>query len=680
MGTDYQIVESDKYDFAEVRKAGLVPGRKGRKRGREYKDLITAFDIETTTLTGFTERPQAVMYVWQWAFGSGIVVMGRTWEQFTSFCQRLIRALDGSTLIVYVHNLSFEFQFLSGIYSFSKDDVFCMDSRKILRAYMWDALEFRCSYIHSNMSLAEYTRKMGVKHAKLSGDDFDYSRIRYPWTPLTAQEVAYCTHDVIGLVEALNADMISTGDTLRTIPLTSTGYVRRDAKNAVIRCNWIRDILPDWDVYRMLRGAFRGGNTHANRYFSGKTVENVTSFDRSSSYPDVQVNCLYPVAGWFHEPEIDLDRVLKLIYKRGRAVLLRVVFRDIHLTDTKWGFPYLSIDKCAIVGKVGKDNGRILYAECVETYITDVDLRIILGEYSFSGMKILDCYHTRYGRQPQDLIDCTIKYYKDKTELKGVEGQEVYYMKQKNKLNSIYGMEATDPGKQTIEYRGGIYQYGNSKRDAYEEGQKRAFLSYAWGVWVTAWARYRLEEGLRLVYEHGGTPLYVDTDSIKYIGDVDWTAYNDARRADSTKNGAFADDPAGNRHYMGVFEHDATYARFKTLGAKKYIDDEGDGHIHVTIAGVTKSKGGAELERAGGFDAFTEGFTFREAGGSDLIYNDDTDLDVTIDGHALHIGKNVVIQQSTYCVGLAGDYRVLLAQMGTQNDIVKALDEQLSLW
>jgi hypothetical protein len=81
------------------------------------------------------------------------------------------------------------------------------------------------------MSLEAFTSKMGVEDAKL--DDFDYEKIRYPWTELTEREMLYCINDVRGLVQALKKEMQLDGDTLYTIPLTSTGYVRRDCKKAM---------------------------------------------------------------------------------------------------------------------------------------------------------------------------------------------------------------------------------------------------------------------------------------------------------------------------------------------------------------------------------------------------------------------------------------------------------------
>lgn len=655
----------------------------GKKQKKLYYNCISAFDIETSTIDVDGYGKQAFMYVWQWAFdiqGTCYCVLGRTWDEFLNFASALADSIPkGVRLVVFDHNLSYEFQYLAGIYSFKPEDVFCMDSRKVLTALMFDALEFRCSYIHSNMSLAEYTNKMNVEHKKLSGDEFDYSKVRYPWTELTEQEKAYCVHDVIGLVEAVETDMAIYHDNIKSFPLTSTGYVRRDARLAMESEKWVHDIMPDYETYRMLRKAFRGGNTHANRWFSNVVLHNVTSYDRSSSYPDVQVNCEYPMSKFFHEGPITVERLTELMETRHRAVLMSIALSDVRLTDNHWGFPYIPRDKCQVLKDAVLDNGRVVSASYLEMCITDVDFRIILSEYTFDDIVITDCYHARYGKQPKPLIDCTIQYYKDKTQLKGVKGQEVYYMKQKNKLNSIYGMEATDPCKLTIQFENGEYLIDESKtpEQTLKDNEKQGFLSYAWGVWVTAWARYRLEEGLRLVYSQGASPIYTDTDSVKYIGKADWSAYNEERKQDSIRSGAYADDPKGNRHYMGVFELDAEYTDFKTMGAKKYVFTEnGSDTLECTIAGVGKKKGGAEL---GSIENFKEGFIFTEAGGTESRYNDDIDLTIEREGHSLRITRNVCILPSTYELGLTGEYKRLLSCCASAlNNPLKDFEEILA--
>ena len=665
------IIAPEQFPFEWLYEVPLVKRKQGNQKTRKrvkYKDIITAFDIETTRLI---DIEQSVMYVWQWQFGDDYTVVGRTWEQFAAFQRKIAKILDDSVLVVFVHNLSYEFQFLRGIYQFSPDEVFAIKSRKVLKCNMHGCFEFRCSYIHSNMNLDTYTKKMGVKHKKLTGT-FDYEKIRYPWTELRNDELAYCVHDVQGLVEAIKIEMEHDGDNLYTFPLTSTGYVRRDAKKAMstVSISFVKNQLPDYEIYKMLREAFRGGNTHANRYYANYTLHNVHSADRSSSYPDVMCNCKFPISEFYRLGDLPYKEVIKLIEKRNKALIMRVAISGIYLKRIDWGCPYLSISKCRHIENALEDNGRILSADYIETTLTDIDLRIVLQEYSFTDIRFFDVASSRYGYLPTPLINTICQYYHYKTELKNVSGQELLYMKSKNKLNSLYGMCAQDPVKQSILFINNDFQEQNEEEaKLLLEHNKKAFLAYQWGVWVTAWARYRLEEGIILAHgdiENPDSPqfVYCDTDSVKYIGDIDLTVFNRQRILDSKRSGAYATDPAGITHYMGVYEKEHDMCEFRTMGAKKYVYRETpDDKLICTIAGVSKSLGGKELESHGGITAFHEGFTFEEAGGLEAVYNDDINEVIDIDGHSLKITSNVVLRPSTYTLGLSADYKRLLTEV-----------------
>lgn len=636
-----------------------------RKRGnphkkvKHYRNIITAFDIETTTLQ---DIEQSFMYIWQMQVGRDNTVIGRTWPQFFELLLKIRKLLNGDWLVIYVHNLSFEFQFLKGLYEFDEDEVFCTDSRKILKCTMFDCIEFRCSYLLTNMSLDEFTSRMKIEHRKLSGDLFDYSKIRYPDTELSDYEIQYCINDVQGLVEALYKSFEIEGDNVETVPLTSTGYVRRDARRAMESYNHdqLAEMLPDPEVYSLLRSAFRGGNTHANRWYSDQIVEDVKSVDRVSSYPDVMINCKFPMMKFYREPDpVSIRRLKALIWKHKKPVLMNIAFHDIDLKDILQGAPYLTKDKSRNIINGVFDNGRILRADYLETTLTDIDFKIILSMYKWSACNPYEVYTSVYKPLPEALKNVILKYYVDKTELKGLPDQEVYYTKSKNKLNSCYGMTAQDPVKQSIKYRDGEFILDIQDIDKLlKASNKKAFLSYAWGVWVTAWARYRLQEVIDIA---GHNFIYCDTDSVKYIGDIDIAAYNRQRVRDSRKNKAYARDQKGIIHYMGVFENEIdnekkAYDRFKTMGAKKYVY-EVNGKLHITIAGVSKKIGAEEL---GTIENFNEGFTFYAAGGTESIFNDNVDFIIEREGHTLRITDNIVIEPSTYTLGLTAEYKAIL--------------------
>lgn len=635
-------------------------------------DLYCAFDIETSKIiTGYDDSiknslPEPIydsfMYIWQFQIDDYCTVIGRSWPEYIYFLGKISEHLPDGKLIIYVHNLSFEFQFLSGIYNFSDKEVFSPKRRKILKCDMMNKFEYRCSYYLTNMSLKKFTEKMKVKDMKLSGDDFDYSKIRYPWTQLSDEEIQYCVNDVKGLVQALKKNNEVNGDTLLTVPLTSTGYIRRDIKDALRGREVLLSLNPEEWVE--LREAFRGGDTHANRFYANKIIENVNSWDRSSSYPDVMVNCQFPMTDFEYMGEVD-DKVFNHCISHFACLFRLTLDGNIRLKNRYNGMPYIAYDKSRHVQKPVLDNGRILSADYLEITVTDLDYKIIMKEYVADSIAVKDLRIAKYKKLPKPIIEKMCEYYKIKTELKGIKEKQFEYDKFKNRINSGYGMCAQNPVMPPLTYNGLDFQYDDKYQhlsektgiiqELLEKQEETRFINYVWGVWVTAWARYRLREamwniGLERV-------IYVDTDSVKYRGEANWGAYNKERIADSLKSGAYANDSIGITHYMGVMEEEKGYDRFITMGAKKYAYEQ-DGGLHITIAGVDKKKGAKEL---GKLENFKEGFTFIKAGGSRAVYHDiPTVQNIKVEGHLLPITKNVTILDTEYTLGITSDYAKIL--------------------
>lgn len=647
---------------------------RGRRIGtnrRRYLDAVCAFDTETTTV----REKYSVMWVWQLQIGKHDTIIGRTWKEFLKTVKRIKTLIseDDTYICVYVHNLAFEFQFLRGIYKFKPDEVFCVQPRKPLRVDMLGCVEFRCSYLHSNMRLETYLSKMGVEHQKLK---MDYSKARYPWTPIEPGEMAYIVNDVQGLVEAITKEMEHDGDTLYTIPATSTGYVRRDVKKAMreLPHYYIKNLLPDFETFEMLREAFRGGNTHANRYFSKQIINDVKSIDMASCYPAAQMMDLFPVRPFRRVENCSFEKMEDLLYRRKKPLLMRLSFGGLSLKDRYWGCPYIPIDKCRCLTGAVNDNGRVLSADYLEISVTDLDYRIIRGEYAIGEIQIIDLMYSGYGPLPDCLKRAIKHYYTLKTELKGNDAEALLYEKSKNKLNAIYGMSCTNPAKRDILFVGGekSYEFDGSKgfEEILEKSNKKAFFPYQWGVWTTANARMRLEAGIRIAHERGEY-IYCDTDSVKYTGDIGLDELNAPIRDTADKAGAYA-DRGERRYHMGVWEEDDGYpARFATRGAKKYVVENPEtGKLKATIAGVNKREddgrvsGGMELMEHGGFSAFlADEFVFHKAASAKSIYNDHERFMVRVDGHRLKVRECVTITENTYVLKDTLEYSALLDEI-----------------
>lgn len=682
-------ITADKFDYLWLMNLPQQKRKRGNQRSTQkyyYKDIITAFDIETTYIK---EIDQSVMYIWQWQFGEDCTVIGRTWFELQRFMDNLYDHLqqDQSRLVIFVHNLSFEFVYLSGIFDFAPDNIFAVDHRQILKVLYRDTFEYRCSYLQTNMSLRQFCEKMGVKNYKLK---MNYKKRRYWYTELTPKEIAYCINDVKGLVQAISKEMERDGDNLYTLPYTSTGYARRDAREAMrwVSPSYIKNQIPDINIYHLLHDAFRGGNTHANRYYSDIKLTAavhglIHSVDVASMYPDSLCNDLYPITKFTISKGCDLDKLNELVFKKHKAVLIRCSLSNVKLKNEFVPVPYLATSKCKGIINGVYDNGRILEADFIgDTCFTDIDYQILLSQYDFD-LTPITVASARYGKLPPKLREVILSYYVGKTEYKDREGDdehttefyEILYQKLKALLNAQYGMMAQNPVKPDLIYtnnRKHIFKEDDTlnEEELLKKYYKHAFLVYQWGVFCTAHCRKHLQDGIDAC---GAGFIYCDTDSCKYVGDVDFTKINDQYLKRSKKNGCYATDVNGVVHYMGIFEREDDMLSFKTMGAKKYaytkmVKDKKTGEmkekLFITIAGVNKHIGAIELERKGGLDAMVEGCKFIYAGGLEARYNDFPDIHewTTEDGIPIRITRNVSLVENTKTLGLTGEYRALLQQ------------------
>lgn len=609
------------------------------------------------------------MYIWQFAMMDLetehiYYCYGRNWKSVVELFNNIND--EYMSTLTFVQNLSYEFQFFRHWLPIT--DVFALKSRKILSCKSNNVV-FRCSYLQTNKSLDKFTHDMKVEHCKLSGEKFDYSKKRFPWTKMNDYEIAYSVNDVIGLLEAMKKRMDNDGDTLYSLPLTSTGYVRRKAKQAMKSFNYkqLHEMLFDETVYVLLRNEFRGGDTHANRYHSNKILKNVDSWDRVSSYPAVMLNCEFPMSNFAPRMISNINELLKLCEKRHLCFIGKFVLTNVRQKDVYYGAPYISKDKALELSEPVCDNGRMLSCDKIVLSLTDIDYQIINNEYDFD-LEIISVYTAKYNYLPDGLRNLVITLFKNKTELKGIEEKEVDYMKSKELINSLYGMCAQNPIRPEIVYNDGENPFSvepvQDLHEAMEKHNKKAFLSYAWGCWVTCWARYYLKLMINIT---GDDFVYCDTDSVKFIISDNYETIldnikklNNEIKERSINNKGYATDSFGKTHYLGVYEQEKKYKEFKTLGAKKYAYEYEDGKFGITIAGVPKKEGAKELKT---LENFKIGFVFSNCGKLESRYND---LDYGIynpdgkPGHDIDIRSNIVLRPTTYEIGITEEYNRIL--------------------
>lgn len=72
--------------------------------------------------------------------------------------QRIFKMSNKRILTIYVHNLSFEFQFMRKWFEWKK--VFAIKRRTPITALTTDGIQFKCSYILSGLSLEKVAENL----------------------------------------------------------------------------------------------------------------------------------------------------------------------------------------------------------------------------------------------------------------------------------------------------------------------------------------------------------------------------------------------------------------------------------------------------------------------------------------------------------------------------------------
>lgn len=649
-------------DFPFKKLKSIVKGKE------KYISLPGTFDIETSTIKDEyksikedRECYQAFMYHWQMCV-EGFVVFGRTWKELLIFLNDLKNEYclnDKRKLVIYVHNLSYEFQFM---YKFFKiNSVFASDVHKVLKCVCNDVFEFRCSYYLSNMSLAKFIENTPNTHHKKGVGDLDFRKVYTTLDNLTPRQLGYCYNDVLGLYECIIEKLKE--DSLTTIPLTSTGFVRRDCRNAM-RKNKANRIKFEkskltLEQYQLLKDCFRGGNTASSRYMTNYIINDVSSYDISSSYPFVMLTEKFPIGKFMYydfETIEDLEQ-----YNKKYCTIGRYIFRNVRI---KKGvpIPYLPIAKCQSIENVTNYNGRVLYADTVEIALTNIDYEIIKNQYDYDELYVSEFYFSRKDYLPEELRNVILnEYFYKKCLLKNVESKEYEYMKSKNKLNGIYGMSVTDMLHSTFNFNEENGEYEEEENTDLESfyTNRNNFLSYQWGVFVTAYARRNLQRAIDIV---GLDTIYVDTDSVKFVGnhDVDFEKINNSI-IEHNKN-------LHNKHYvtindkimyLGLFEKEPGYDKFITMGAKKYAFEK-NGKIGVTVSGLNKKLGANELVEKGGLEFFKEGEIFHNSGRTVAQYNNECIHTINVKGDVIETASNIAIIPTTYTLGMTDTMKSIL--------------------
>ena len=679
---------------------------------KKVDNTIYTFDIETTSyliLDGkvipaikyleLTEDEQeraefkSCMYIWMFSIND-IVYYGRTWEELRAFLIRL-DYYNSAKKIVFIHNLAFEFQYLKSVFRFK--NVIARKKHKVMRCEMEDYnIELHCSYMMSNCSLKLLPKVFMLPVEKKVGD-LDYTLIRTPETELTEKELGYCEYDCLVVYEYIKRELETYGR-VDKIPITSTGHVRRELKERISK-DWEyknkvkKSININPHIYNLLQDAFAGGYTHANYIYANEILKNIESWDFTSSYPYILVSHQFPSTEFC---ECNIKNASQMLKRFAYIIVVEFTY-----IKSKYFNNFISASKCTNIYNAVYDNGRIIQAEKITMTLTDIDFYFLLDSYKYDSYEIKESYYSVYDYLPKQFIEFVLEKYVNKTKYKNVEGMEVEYAKEKNKFNALYGMSVTNMIRDEVIF--------DNDKDWYErvlenkeiieklnDEKKKAFLSFSYGVWVTAYARSNLLKNVIQLDEH---VVYCDTDSMKLkegynkkvIEDYNKFVINKLKHVSKLLDIPYEKfspkDSKGEKHILGVFDNDGKYDEFITQGAKKYaytkwIDKEKikeDTNVQeikgnkakvleITVAGVPKS-GALGLKNLSEFkDDFV--FDFKYTNKNLLIYCENQEKCCIIDykGKEYQVTDKTgcCIVPTTYVLGKALEYADLISDSSSK--------------
>lgn len=474
----------------------------------------------------------------------------RTFEKLEKILFNYSIRFYNTKIICYVHNLSYEFDFL--IKNICRPmKILSNKSRHIIESTLqfYENIDFRCSYLLSGYSL----RKIGeiVNLPKLESE----YRCIYPDDEVTKEEKEYCCRDCDIVAKYIVDIILKEYGFLSLSPYTKTGKVRVKLKEFYkeLEKNPDWDLMPDNDCYNAMCKCFNGGLCFSNPLFTNLPLKNVHSYDITSSYPYVMLKEIYPYT------------IKKSDKITSKFFIAKVAFKNIR-SKYNWGFLSVSKMEHIVKGDEVYFNGKLISSDYIERYITNVDLETINLVYNYDSIEYLEFYNCeKYNYLPKPIISTIEHYATKKGELKDKlkkdpENTDLQreYMLAKNDFNSIYGMmvqKLIQPEYIIDENFNWIEKDSKYSKDE-NKHMKRNFL---FGIYVTAYARRNL---IRAIIKNCPyTLIYTDTDSIKYIGEDSFIDTNE--KLFQYKDNKYIKN-------LGKFDKEKDYLVFKTLGAKKY--------------------------------------------------------------------------------------------------------------
>lgn len=655
-----------------------------RTKTKSYLKMYMCLDTETSNNH---DETAPVGWIYQWALRlEDTTVVGRKPSELMSVLEKInavVSKLEHKPKVLcFIHNASYDLEYLKYYLrdTFGQPKMLAIKQHKIL-TFTVGQIEFRCSYLLANRSLEKWGNDLNIVHKKKVGL-IDYDKIRTQSEELTADDWAYMEYDVLSLQECIQKQMELYHDNTLTIPLTSTGYVRRQCrkhyKESVKNRKAFLQTRLNEHVYKLLLSAFAGAITHGNLHYAGELLEgNIRHRDYNSHYPTQQIcKKAFPIGAYhFYGYDVELDELPDLL--KANTLLVVFQFENAVLKDVRnTAIPYIMSYKVregrlSETLEIKEDNGRVMGVQGrAELVLTEIDLKWVLKQYDFGKIRLAEVYYSKRGYLPKFLRDTVFEAYKNKSEfkhLKNVETDpvkkadyELSLMISKNMLNGIYGCTATRPLRPEVTFDYKLKEWHTREPSDYKSALDKYYMSYThfmrfqFGCYTTALARDELLNTVEIIGYNN--LIYCDTDSAFYLSTPEVEArleeQNRKWREEAEREGYFVECSFGRSYFHSFDDEYEDIEQFKFLHAKCYgYKLRGSEDFKLVIAGVTAYEDATRQfsreQELGNLERLETGFTFERCGGTKAKYTDIEPTTMKYNGEMLEVSSACIITKTT---------------------------------
>lgn len=519
-------------------------------------DKCYFWDIETSTITLDYGEEIQITYL------SNVVGMNCVTGEIISseFFRTIEETIDYfktlHNVIVWCHNLDYELTFLLrdiegtalpsdkiGIYDNTVQEIILRDKNSPLSIKLCELpnITFRDSYALFNTSVEVLGDKIGLK--KL---DYDYKKIRLPWTELEQHDYDYNERDNIIVAKSIYNYMIENNYQVDEIPLTFTSQVRR-ARRKYISTNFgakainkfyfdRQNYYDDFVFFEDLQKVYQGGLTasimkNTNNFIDDNNTSGVVGVDIKSSYPNQMCTRKFPF--FSKKDSISLygdlaDRYYKIGCFKGCIGMFK--FTNIKVKNDNYILPISTsqLRKGDFSNDTKLFNGKLISASEIILPCTNIDINVINMVYEYDSLECLSIHATSKERFLRiEEVSFLLDNFLIKESKKGNTANA------KLIINSMYGVKVSNPVKDNYIIQDGeieVEKYFNHTLDDrckiynnYLDTQPLFGGSidlYSDGVFITSYARMQLVEKVVEIVNKGGKVVYCDTDSIKFYCDT----------------------------------------------------------------------------------------------------------------------------------------------------------------